>query len=181
MMKRNRALVGYQQLNASVVGVFRRQAFSEVRVLERLVYVSTAALRRDLEVQASRIAAEVEARNFADGVAGALLGHDGHFVQALEGERPALDRLLKRLEADPRHYDLVLVDRWRVDEPLFDGWGMGAVAMDAALRSDLDALIGNPTLNPRPMVETMRSRAIPPTSMLREAGPEERGRVGRSL
>ncbi len=150
-------------------------------MLERLVYVSTAASRRDLEVQASKIAAEVEARNFSDGIAGALVGHDGHFVQALEGERPALDRLLKRLEVDPRHYDLILVDRWRVDEPLFGGWGMGAVAMDGALRSDLEALIGNPTLNPRPLVETMRSRAIPPTSMLREAGPEVRDRVGRSL
>jgi hypothetical protein len=133
----------------------------ETCVLERLVYVSTAANRRDLTEQAAAIATEAEPRNFEDRIGGALVAHDGHFVQALEGERPALDELLKRLEDDPRHYDLVLVDRWRVDERLFAGWGMAGVAMDAATRAELEALIADRTLSPRALVEAMRSRAVP--------------------
>ena len=131
-------------------------------MLERLVYVSTAASRHDLTEQAARIADEAETWNLEQGVGGVLAGHDGHFVQALEGERPALDQLLKRLEDDPRHYDMVLVDRWRVDERLFAGWAMAGVAMDGAIRDGLDALIANPTGSPRALVERMRSRAVPP-------------------
>lgn len=130
-------------------------------MLERLVYVSTAASRQDLTKQAARIADEAESWNAEQGVGGVLAAHDGHFVQALEGDRPVLDRLLKRLEDDPRHYDLVLIDRWRVDERLFAGWAMAGVAMDAAIRTGLDALIADPTVSPRALVETMRSRAVP--------------------
>jgi len=138
-------------------------------VLERLVYVSTAASRHDLTAQAARIADEAESWNVDQGVGGALAAHDGHFVQALEGDRPVLDRLLKRLEDDPRHYDLVLIDRWRVDERLFAGWAMAGVAMDATIRDGLDALIADPTASPRALVETMRSRAVPATGALEQA------------
>lgn len=131
-------------------------------MLERLVYVSTAASRHGLAEQAARIADEVQTRNLKMGIGGALVAHDGHFVQTLEGERPGLDQLLKRLEDDPRHYDLMLVDRWRVDERLFAGWAMAAVAMDATIRDSLDALIADPTVSPRALVERMRSRAVPP-------------------
>lgn len=130
-------------------------------MLERLVYVSTAANRHDLTGQAATIAREAEPRNFEDRIGGALVAHDGHFVQALEGERPVLDELLKRLEDDPRHYDLVLVDRWRVDERLFAGWAMAGVAIDDATRAELDALIADRTLSPRALVEAMRGRAVP--------------------
>ena len=130
-------------------------------MLERLVYVSTAASRQGLAGQATTIADEATTWNLENGVGGALVAHDGHFVQALEGERSALDRLLKRLEDDPRHYDLVLIDRWRVDERLFAGWAMAGVAMDSAIRTGLDALIADPTANPRTLVETMRGRAVP--------------------
>ncbi|MDI6624763.1 MAG: BLUF domain-containing protein [Brevundimonas sp.] len=130
-------------------------------MLERLVYVSTAARRQDLAGQAAAIAEEARTRNLEKGIGGALVAHDGHFVQALEGERPGLDQLLKRLEDDPRHYDLVLVDRWRVEERLFAGWAMAGVAMDAATRAGLDALIADRTLDPRPLVETLRGRAVP--------------------
>jgi hypothetical protein len=130
-------------------------------VLERLVYVSTAARRQDIEGQAAKIADEAEIWNLEQGVGGALAAHDGHFIQTLEGERHALDRLLKRLEDDPRHYDLVLVDRWRVDERLFAGWAMAGVAMDVTLREGLDAVIADPTVSPRTLVEAMRHRAVP--------------------
>ncbi len=123
--------------------------------------MSTAANRHDLTGQAATIAGEAEPRNFEDRIGGALVAHDGHFVQALEGERPVLDQLLKRLEDDPRHYDLVLVDRWRVEVRLFAGWAMAGVAMDAATRAELDALIADRTLSPRALVEAMRSRAVP--------------------
>ncbi len=141
-------------------------------MLERLVYVSTAASRVDLTGQTAKIADEAGTLNCGAGVGGVIVGHDGHFVQALEGERPVLDDLLKRLEGDPRHYDMVLVDRWRVDERLFDGWAMAGVAMDGAIRAGLDALIADPTLCPRPLVETLRSRAVP------LAAPERRSASG---
>jgi hypothetical protein len=133
------------------------------------VYVSTAARRQGLAGQATTIADEATTWNLENGVGGALVAHDGHFVQTLEGERSALDRLLKRLEDDPRHYDLVLVDRWRVDERLFAGWAMAGVAMDAAIRDSLDAVIADPTVSARTLVENFRSRAVPPAGAAEQA------------
>ncbi len=138
---------------------------------DRLIYVSTATSRRDLAAQAAEIARRAQAVNLEQGIGGALVGHDGHFVQALEGEPQALDALLRRLEDDPRHYDLVLVDRRRVDDLLFAGWGMAGVALDRDIRDRLDALIANPTLSSTGLAEALRGRTVPPGAAVGEAGP----------
>lgn len=130
-------------------------------MLECLVYVSVASNCKNLAGQADRIAAEAETDNLEGGISGALVAHDGHFIQIVEGRRSALDMLLKRLEDDPRHRDLVLVDRWPIEERRFDGWSLAGVAMNEAIAAEVDALIANPTRCPRVLVEATRSRAIP--------------------
>jgi len=130
-------------------------------VLECLVYISVASNRLDLTGQAALIAEEAESYNLEHGISGALAVHEGHFVHTLEGDPTALDQLLKRLEDDPRHHDLVLVDRWPIEQRLFAGWFVAGVAMDKAIRAEVEALIANPTLSPRGLAASMRSRAIP--------------------
>jgi hypothetical protein len=63
------------------------------------------------------------ANNRRDHVTGCVMFHRGHILQALEGGRSDLDRLLGRLRADPRHTGLrVLADEpiaaRRLDQPM---------------------------------------------------------------
>jgi hypothetical protein len=47
-----------------------------------------------------------ERNNRRDDLCSAVLFHDGKILQAVEGPRADIDRLMRRLSADPRHRDL---------------------------------------------------------------------------
>lgn len=129
-------------------------------MLERLVYVSTATSRLDLPRQAADIALRSAPANARDDLSGALVAHDGHFIQVIEGPPAALDALLRRLEADDRHYDLTLIDRWRIESRVFEGWAM-ALAAGRREDPDMDAIVADATTSPRRLAEQLRSRVIP--------------------
>lgn len=93
-------------------------------MLHRVIYASEAVGPTGFStLTLAHILGAAERNNRRDHVTGGLLVHQGHVLQVLEGARPDLDRLLRRLLADPRHTGLrVLVDtpisarRW--DEPM---------------------------------------------------------------
>lgn len=64
------------------------------------------------------------------GVTGALLLSDDTFVQVLEGEESAVRGLLARIEADPRHDDVVVLEAGPVEGRVFDRWAMARVCVD---------------------------------------------------
>ena len=76
----------------------------------------------------------VDALSLRDGLTGVLMRHAGQFLQAIEGSRGDVDRLLKRLRADPRHENLRLLSDHDVPERLFAAWPMTLAEMtpDAA-------------------------------------------------
>jgi hypothetical protein len=93
-------------------------------MLHRVIYASEAVGPTGFStLTLAHILGAAERNNRRDHVTGGLLIHQGHILQVLEGARVDLDRLLRRLLADPRHTGLrVLVDtpiparRW--DEPM---------------------------------------------------------------
>ncbi|MFN6976516.1 MAG: BLUF domain-containing protein [Gemmobacter sp.] len=76
--------------------------------LRGLVYRSRATMQ--LEPAALRALVEAAAlRNRRDGITGTLVARAGRYVQWLEGPGAAIEGLLGRLRADPRHADLEVV------------------------------------------------------------------------
>jgi hypothetical protein len=76
-------------------------------VLHRVIYASEAVGATGVStLSIAQILGVSERNNRRDGVTGCLMFHDGHILQALEGERVDLDRLMRRLIADPRHTGL---------------------------------------------------------------------------
>ena len=65
------------------------------------------------------------ANNERLGVTGMLVYADGNFLQVLEGQDDVLSGLLEKIEADPRHRDILTIWRGNVDEPSFGDWRMG--------------------------------------------------------
>jgi len=71
------------------------------------------------------------ANNERDGVSGMLLYQGGNFIQVLEGPVEAVDRVLARVEKDPRHRGVILMSRRTVAEREFGEWSMGFATMTA--------------------------------------------------
>lgn len=62
--------------------------------------------------------------NFAHGVTGLLLFDGNRFIQALEGERDAVDNVMRRIVADRRHDSIVFLSDGLVETRQFGNWSM---------------------------------------------------------
>jgi hypothetical protein len=92
--------------------------------LERILYASTATGSTGSLLNMVAILAESQRNNERDGLTGALAAHDERFIQVLEGPGHTLDGLLRRLEGDPRHRDIVVLDRRPINGRQFGDWAM---------------------------------------------------------
>ncbi|MGH7026275.1 BLUF domain-containing protein [Brevundimonas sp.] len=94
-------------------------------LLHRAIYVSDAVgdAATSLLVLVE-ILGGAERNNRRDGLTGVLMRHDGRFLQAIEGRRDDVDRLMGRLRADPRHENLRLLSDTDVSCRLFGDWPM---------------------------------------------------------
>ena len=103
--------------------------------LHRAIYVSDAVggAATSLLVLAEILGAS-DRNNRRDGLTGVLMRHGGRFMQAIEGRRADVDRLMDRLRADPRHTNIRLLSDLDVPERLFHDWPMTLAEMtpDAA-------------------------------------------------
>ena len=78
----------------------------------------------------------------------------GRYIQVIEGQPEVLDGLLRRLESDPRHKDIRLIDREPVERRMFADWTMASARVSPANspRSPLICLPATPrtTTSPPP-------------------------------
>ncbi len=73
-------------------------------MLHRVIYASEAVGATGAStLSIAQIVGVSDRNNRRDRVSGCLMFHQGHILQALEGERADLDRLMRRIIADPRH------------------------------------------------------------------------------
>lgn len=97
--------------------------------LYRLVYFSSSP--KPLSADALRdILQKARQSNEKTGITGMLLYKDGNFIQLLEGDEASVRETFKRIEADPRHRNIVVVFEEAVDQRIFSGWSMGCREVD---------------------------------------------------
>ncbi len=92
----------------------------------RLLYVSRAVGPQTTTVTAS-ILAKAQARNAAEGIGGVLCQGRGLYLQVLEGDRGAVNRLYARILVDPRHKDVDMLVFEEIAQRRFAGWSMALV------------------------------------------------------
>ncbi|WP_417411057.1 BLUF domain-containing protein [Hoeflea sp.] len=96
----------------------------------RMLYVSGAsAPMSDADIQ--DILAASRRNNQRDGITGMLLWADGVFIQVLEGEPQMVRSVYRRIQADDRHRNLMLVLEQEADERMFSQWSMGFKQLDS--------------------------------------------------
>lgn len=116
--------------------------------LERVLYGSTATGRTDNLMNVAAILGESQRNNDRDGLTGALAAHDGRFLQVIEGPSDVLDGLLRRLDRDPRHKDIQVIERAPIETRSFADWSMAATRITPALEARLKAVVSNPADDP---------------------------------
>lgn len=110
--------------------------------LERVVYVSRATSpHAEAMLNLIQILAVSQRNNARDEITGALALSRGRFLQVIEGRPGDLDRLLKRLETDPRHERVDVIDRRRVDARLFGDWAMVAPTVTPGRATEIDRVV----------------------------------------
>lgn len=92
--------------------------------LSHLIYVSNSC-EASGPPQLDRILDSSVRHNMAQQITGMLLYADGGFMQVIEGEDAAIDETFGRIQADPRHTNIILIDRAPIAERSFPGWTMG--------------------------------------------------------
>ena len=91
----------------------------------RIVYCSRNTLAAGTNVaDLDQILATSRRNNQAVGVTGALLYTDGLFAQTLEGDFDAVQSVFERIQADPRHDDVVVLQAETVADRIFGSWAM---------------------------------------------------------
>ena len=101
-----------------------------------MVYVSTRTGENDPNVVRD-IAIESSRNNQMSGISGILMGVGNYFLQVLEGDEQVVEKLLKKIEKDPRHTDLEVLFRGPMDERVFGRWSMGCVSSDSSIEGQL--------------------------------------------
>ncbi|MCS6624495.1 BLUF domain-containing protein [Roseibacterium beibuensis] len=123
--------------------------------LERLVYESKATGTTESLGNLVVILAESQKNNARDGLTGALAAHRERYIQVVEGPAQALDSLLRRLEDDPRHKDVTLLDRQPISERLFGAWTMASARITPAYGEALDRLVEGDELTPPKVIRIL--------------------------
>lgn len=102
----------------------------------QLIYASTAT-RPMNEHDLSEVLRQSRERNTAMGITGMLLYRDGAFLQVLEGEKAAVQKLYAAICADDRHRAVVQLAGKTVEARSFSDWTMAFRNLDDADASDL--------------------------------------------
>jgi hypothetical protein len=75
----------------------------------------------------TRILAQAQAHNAAQGITGVLCQGQGFFIQVIEGERTHVNALYRRICADTRHQDVELLLFEEIQVRRFAQWSMALV------------------------------------------------------
>ena len=113
-------------------------------MLIRLLYISRAVGAVTTTVTGS-ILETVRLHNRVAGITGVLCQGQGLFIQILEGERRAINRLYATLIKDKRHQDVELISIEEIENRKFPNWSMAHVIIS---ESDPIVQLNHPEFDP---------------------------------
>lgn len=84
-------------------------------------------------IQSAEVEAVLESsrvNNPLEGITGLLIFNGVAFMQILEGGEAAIDELVTKLAADPRHWNMSIRDRRAIASRAFPSWSMAYLRLD---------------------------------------------------
>ena len=97
-------------------------------MLIRLIYVSVS-VGPQTGTMTHSILKTAQASNKANDITGVLCQLDGYFLQALEGERSAVNKLYARIYEDQRHSNVEIIHCECIAKRRYENWSMAHVSL----------------------------------------------------
>lgn len=137
----------------------------------KLVYCSRNLLsesRAEQNAEVQKILESSRRNNVRDGVTGALLFNGEWFAQVLEGPLARVEMTFERIQCDPRHADVTVLESGPTDARIFADWSMAYAGADDAERARMQAvrferLLENPSaaaLEVHELLESLVSQEV---------------------
>ncbi len=74
--------------------------------------------------EVTRILDQAQQNNERNGITGALVFNHNYFLQSIEGARPVINQLLRKLVKDDRHHALQIIECCEVEQRRWSKWSM---------------------------------------------------------
>lgn len=112
----------------------------------KLQYVSYMSNQANVlsEKDIENLLFQIREKNKRLAITGLLLLIQGKFIQYIEGPEKEIENVYKKIKNDPRHNDLLLLDRGELEERQFNDWSM---AYRKIKDSEIEKLLGYKDLN----------------------------------
>jgi len=107
-------------------------------MLHQIIYTSHSLVRMT-GAELAQLLEHSRRNNEALGITGLLLHADGSFMQTIEGEHEAIQRLLAKIRRDPRHTSLIVIADDLIESRSFGDWSM---AFREVTRDEASAIPG---------------------------------------
>lgn len=115
-------------------------------MIESILYISTSKLDpTTVNDVLEALIADAAIRNKRRGLSGAMMFTGRHFVQVIEGAPEMIETLLQSLRADPRHTDIVIVERGPIPERRFPEWSMAYAGQSQFIGRQVKRVLNNPS------------------------------------
>lgn len=111
--------------------------------LFQIAYISDNSVASDtaeLEAMIENIQADSSKNNTADNISGALMFNQLCFAQILEGESHIIENTFERIQNDPRHHNIQVLDYGPIKHRSFPDWAMAFVGETASNSEEFDKL-----------------------------------------
>ena len=110
--------------------------------LYRVLYCSRLRLAEDhAQEEVRQILAASRRNNTRDGITGGLLFSAGSFAQVLEGPVDAVEEAFERIQCDPRHDKVTVLEAGPVDQRAFPDWSMAFKGVDPGVMPLVDGAL----------------------------------------
>lgn len=123
--------------------------------------------------------------NVEHGVTGALLFTGQNFAQILEGHDQDVERLLSKIVSDPRHENVLVVDRSGVTARRFPDWGMAYMGPSQFVARHVSLLLTAPSRSEEAraanwLAELMHEFRKPQTALSGQVAPADSELIARA-
>lgn len=92
-------------------------------IMVRLTYISRYNIHNP-DGEVLRILAQAQRNNMRNGITGALVFNHQYFLQSVEGSRPLINDLLRKLINDNRHFSLQIIQCDEIIQRRWEQWSM---------------------------------------------------------
>lgn len=75
-------------------------------------------------------------------ITGCLMFTNKCFLQVLEGPPEKVQTIFEQISADPRHHDIVIVDRHTIESRRFNNWSMALIENSQSNETAMNEILG---------------------------------------